>query len=84
MNHRVHVTVCKIENRGSEFSQVISRKLVESGSEVDRELTGSWPEVGRMSWWLRRLSNPELFDGNEQMINFEFFVVLLILVIRTN
>ena len=43
---------------------------------VDRMLTGSW--------WLRRLSNPELVDGNEQMINFEFFVVLLILVIRTN
>ena len=46
----------------------------DSGPDVDRKL----------SWWLRRLSNPELVDGNEQMINFEFFVVLLILVIRTN
>ena len=63
---------------------MISRKLVESESEVDRELTGSLPEVERTRWWLRRLGNPELFDGNEQMINFEFFVVLLILVIRTN
>ena len=36
MNHRVHVTVCKIENRGSEFSEVDDGDK----SEVDRELTG--------------------------------------------
>ena len=31
----------------------------------------------KLSWWFRSLSNLELVDGNEQMINFEFFCCLV-------